>query len=237
MPRCDRDVLVKSREPPDCLTGRQWAASIGRLVAGFRRLDHAPRNAPRRRSHRRCGPRRRASAAGAGRTPPPACRSRGASRAGGVPWWAIDRSRSPRPPAPFGRGARQPRTSRSPGHARSSRRCRQRGRRRQSGPASRRSAIRAAIPAIAAARSGALVGQPRWSATTRSWAIALADGQHGADEILAARRIDPGGPQNDRARAGRQHRLFAGQLACAIHALRRGRIGLDVGRPLSPSNT
>ena len=57
----------------------QWVASSGPLCAGFRPLDDAPLNPPRRRSHRPRGPRRRANQAGASRTSPPACRSRGAS--------------------------------------------------------------------------------------------------------------------------------------------------------------
>ena len=93
------------------------------------------------------------------------------------------------------------------------------------------------MPRMAAARSGALVGQPDLVGDDAQLAVALAGGEHGAHEIPAGRRIDPGRPQHDRARARRQHRLLAGELARAVDALRRRGVGLDVGRALERRRT
>ncbi len=56
--------------------------------------------------------------------------------------------------------------------------------------------------------------------------------EHGADEVLAVGRVDPGGAQHDRARVGREHRAFAGELRLAVDAGRAGRVVLHVGRAL-----
>ena len=74
-----------------------------------------------------------------------------------------------------------------------------------------------------------MVGQPCWSATTVSFGRVLPSGQHGADEVLAGGGIDPGGAQDDRLGAGCEDGLLAGQFAGAVDALRRDRVGLDIG--------
>ena len=62
--------------------------------------------------------------------------------------------------------------------------------------------------------------------------VLLRGAQHGAHEVLAGRRIHPGGPQHDGARPCGQHGLLPFQLRRAVHASRIGRIGLGVGRAL-----
>ena len=194
---------------------RSWRAG------GEDRLDR-PRQSvlPRRQAQRR--------------TPPRACRSRAASRAAASPWSATRPSRSARPSASPGHGAPPPRTSRSPARARSSHPSRPRGRCRRSDPAQPPPISRAAIARMASRQIRRAGRASRLVRHDPQLAVALPGGKHGADEVLAGRRIHPRRPQHDRARARRQHGLLAGQLARAVDALRRRGVGLDIGRALEP---
>ena len=165
---------------------------------------------------------RPARVAGARRTPPPACRSPAGNRAAASPGSASRRSRS----ASTSGAARPCRARLGEGRRAEPVPCR---------PACSRRVVDARVAVLASRRRIAARRSPgsprpdpaRWSGTPsgpppRAAGRSSAAGvQHGAHEILAGRRIDPGGAQHDRRAGTRQHRLLAGQLARAIHALRR----------------
>lgn len=56
-----------------------------------------------------------------------------------------------------------------------------------------------------------------------------AEAEHGFHEVVAVFAEHPGGAQDDVARAGGLHGLFAGQFALAVYRLGIGRVGFAVG--------
>ncbi len=63
------------------------------------------------------------------------------------------------------------------------------------------------------------------------------DAQHGADEVRAVGRIDPGGAQDGVARVRGRDRPLAAELAAPVDAERPDGVVLDIGGRFAPSNT
>ena len=88
---------------------------------------------------------------------------------------------------------------------------------------------RSAISTSAGARKPVQVGQPIWSATTRTSSCCSPEGEHRVDEVLAAGAEQPGGPDDRVVGPDVLDGALAEHLGAPVGGARVRLVGLDVG--------